>query len=55
MLLSIIIPAYNCADTLETAVSSAVLFHDSEIIIIDDGSTDNTPDIIKKLCEKYFA
>ncbi len=53
MLLSIIIPAYNCADTLETAVSSAVLFSDSEIIIIDDGSTDNTPDIIKRLCEKY--
>lgn len=53
MLLSIIIPAYNCADTLETAVSSAVLFKNAEIIIIDDGSTDNTPQIITELCKKY--
>ncbi|MBQ8209167.1 MAG: glycosyltransferase [Clostridia bacterium] len=53
MLLSIIIPAYNCADTLETAVSSAVLFKDAEIIIVDDGSTGNTPEIIKMLTEKY--
>lgn len=53
MLLSIIIPAYNCADTLKTAVSSAVLFNDSQIIIVDDGSTDNTPKIIAELCEKY--
>lgn len=55
MLLSIIIPAYNCADTLKTAVSSAVLFKDSQIIIIDDGSTDNTPEIIDELCKTYAS
>lgn len=53
MQLSIIIPAYNCADTLEKAVASAVFFPDSEIIIIDDGSTDSTPQSIDKLKSKY--
>ncbi len=53
MQLSIIIPAYNCADTLEKAVASAVFFSDSEIIIIDDGSTDSTPKLIEKLKIKY--
>lgn len=53
MLLSIIIPAYNCADTLKAAVSSAVLFEDAEIIIVNDGSTDNTPETIDELCKKY--
>ena len=53
MLLSIIIPAYNCADTLEKAVSSAVFFDNAEIIIVDDGSTDTTPDVIKNLADRY--
>lgn len=44
MLLSVIIPAYNCKDTLSAAVNSvAENFKDTEIIIIDDGSTDATP------------
>lgn len=55
MQLSIIIPAYNCAETLEKAVASAVLFSDSEIIIIDDGSTDATPEVIEKLKLRYPA
>ena len=43
MLLSVIIPAYNCKDTLSAAVFSvAENFKDTEIIIIDDGSTDGT-------------
>ena len=53
MQLSIIIPAYNCADTIEYAVASAAFCQDAEIIIIDDGSTDSTPDKISQLKEKY--
>lgn len=53
MQLSIIIPAYNCADTLENAVASAAFYEDTEIIIVDDGSTDNTPELINSLTEKY--
>lgn len=52
MQLSIIIPAYNCADTLEHAAASAV-FKDIEIIIIDDGSTDTTAEKIAELKAKF--
>ena len=54
MLLSVIIPAYNCNDTLSAAVFSvAENFKDTEIVIIDDGSTDGTKDIIKTLKNTY--
>ena len=53
MQLSIIIPAYNCADTIENAVASAAFCQDSEIIIIDDGSSDSTPEKINQLKEKH--
>ena len=54
MLLSVIIPAYNCKETLSAAVISvAENFKDTEIIIIDDGSTDTTPDVIDNLKTSY--
>ncbi len=54
LLLSVIIPAYNCKDTLSAAVFSvAENFKDTEIIIIDDGSTDETPDVIDTLKKKF--
>lgn len=45
---SVVIPAYNAAKYLETAVSSALgqSFADLEIIVVDDGSTDDTPNVI---------
>ena len=40
---SIIIPVYNEADIIEKIVSDLIaLYHDFEIIVINDGSTDNT-------------
>ena len=50
---SIIIPAYNASATLgETLRSaSACTYHPLEIIVIDDGSTDNTLDIARRHAE----
>ena len=46
---SVIIPTYNCAKYVVKAIES-VLFQSygkSEIIVIDDGSTDNTRDVLR--------
>ncbi|MCK5535979.1 MAG: glycosyltransferase, partial [Bacteroidales bacterium] len=54
-LVSIIIPCYNQAQYLEEAVHSAIYqtYLNIEIIIINDGSTDNTQDISEKLEAQY--
>ena len=51
MLLSIIIPAYNAEKTIHECVDSVLREApiDSEIIIVDDGSKDSTPQI----CDEY--
>ena len=44
--ISVIIPAYNEAETIGTLVSSIrSLYPDADIIVIDDGSSDNTADV----------
>jgi len=47
-LVSIIIPTYNTARYLEEAVNSALgqTYKNKEIIVVDDGSTDNTREIL---------
>ena len=49
---SLIIPAYNASNTIATCLSSAlnqsILRDEYEVIVVDDGSTDNTSDIIEK-------
>ena len=42
MNVSIIIPAYNAATFLAEAVASALAQNASQVIVVDDGSTDNT-------------
>lgn len=55
VLLSIVIPAYNYAQTLPRTVESVMpqLADDCELIIIDDGSTDNTPEVVAQLLQKF--
>lgn len=52
--LDVIIPCYNAADTLHRAVSSVLnqsAYH--KLILVDDGSSDDTPNIIDKLCQEF--
>lgn len=53
MLLSIIIPVYNAKKYLEKCLESILCqnFRDYEIILVDDGSKDES----EKICDKYAA
>lgn len=51
-MISVIIPAYNCAEYMEQAVRSALLQtieEEVEVIIIDDASTDNTEETAEQI------
>lgn len=53
---SVIIAAYNCEKTIERALESVFAQtlpdKDYEIIVVNDGSTDSTPDVLEKHREK---
>ena len=48
--ISVIIPAYNVEPFIEKAINSAILQSSvEEVVVIDDGSTDNTLKIVKTM------
>jgi len=51
---TVIIPTYNRADYVCEAIDSVLTqtFTDYEIIVVDDGSTDNTADLLRPLAEQ---
>jgi glycosyltransferase EpsH len=51
--ISVIVPAYNAAATIRDALASleAQTMSDFEVIVIDDGSTDDTVQIVRALAE----
>lgn len=54
-LVSVIVPSYNHDQFIEATINSVLnqTYPKIELLIIDDGSTDNTPMIIEKLAEWY--
>lgn len=56
ILLSVIVPIYNTSEYLERCIQSLVsqTLKNIEIILIDDGSTDNSLELCKEYEKRYF-
>ena len=54
MLFSVVIPLYNKVDTIERAIRSVWTqsFKDYELIVVNDGSTDGSLDVVKRLSKE---
>jgi succinoglycan biosynthesis protein ExoO len=50
-LVSVLVPAYNAASSIESAIQSALsqTMPDLEIVVVDDGSTDDTRSVVEDL------
>ncbi len=54
-LISVIMPAYNSAGTVERAVRSVIeqSYANTELIVVDNGSADDTASLVRKLSGRY--
>ncbi|OUV59290.1 MAG: hypothetical protein CBC82_10330 [Cellvibrionales bacterium TMED122] len=54
-LVSVILSTYNSEDTLEESINSILnqTYLDIEILIMDDGSEDNTPNILERISARH--
>ena len=54
--LSVLIDTYNHERYIEEAISSVLVYYfpaaDREVLVVDDGSTDRTPEIVAKFAPK---
>lgn len=56
MKLSVVVPCYNEADNIPLLLekfSAVITRQDIEVILVDNGSADSTPEILEKLLPKY--
>lgn len=53
--LSVIVPVYNTEKQLRNCLNSLKDLKDAEIIVINDGSTDNSEQVIKEYSTKYYS
>ena len=53
--ISVVVPCYNVGEYVENCLNSLInqTFKDFEIICVNDGATDNTPQILNEFAEKY--
>jgi glycosyltransferase involved in cell wall biosynthesis len=51
---SVVVPAYNVSGYIQQALHSLEqqAFIDFEVLVVDDGSTDDTPVIVQKFCQR---
>ena len=54
-LISVVVPCYNQGEFLKECISSVLsqTYKNIEIIIVDDGSTDSSPDVVNEQCKRH--